>query len=227
VGGRALRHGHRRLGLLHSGPPRRRLPPAEARLGARAFAFARHTMRRIYVLLVPNNRSRTHGTQQRQGRNNEVVISEEKNSPPIDPLRFQNNHAALGPRPELLPDRFGPGRVEATLQHTLSDASQAGTSARHFPPRRQHSALDGQQTEEQQVRLASESDGLLRSARVEYYHPRVHAAGGVLSIPVERVFLRDLEARVQDEAGQRRQGRGEYLSSFTIISIRCGVHGSN
>lgn len=56
-----------------------------------------------------------------------------------------------------------------------------------------------QSTEEQPISVASESNGLLWSARLEHYHSCFDTAHRVLPLPIHRVLLRGVEARIQDD----------------------------
>lgn len=84
--------------------------------------------------------------------------------------------------------------------HGSPNAPETGSTADNVPPRGEHLPLGRQQVEEQQVGVAPQSNGLLRRVSVEHHHPRLDAARRILQVPIDGVFLRNLETRVQDEA---------------------------
>lgn len=83
--------------------------------------------------------------------------------------------------------------------HWPADPHEARTTTHHIPAGCQHLSVGGQQTEEQSICIASQSDGLLRRPSVEHYHTRVHATRCFVQVPVYCLFLRNMEARVQNE----------------------------
>lgn len=110
-------------------------------------------------------------------------------------LTFQNSDTAIRPDPELLPNGASARRLASSL-HGRPDASKTGSATDNVPPRCEHRLVGRQQVEEQQVGVAPESDGFLRGFSMEYHHPRLDAVGGVIQVPVNGLFLRNLETRV-------------------------------
>lgn len=84
------------------------------------------------------------------------------------------------------------------------DQNKTRPSADHLPARHKLLPVDSEQGEKQSGILPPQPNGLLRRVGLEHHHSRQHAAGGVLQVSGYSVFLRNLQACLQEGASWGR-----------------------
>lgn len=99
-----------------------------------------------------------------------------------------------------VPDNVHTRRKSPERRHAGAHAPKAGSRNCHLSAGGQSGHVGDQHAGEVTRRKPSDSAELLRTVGVDDHHARLDAAGDFLSIPQYGVFVRDLEASVQDQA---------------------------
>lgn len=90
---------------------------------------------------------------------------------------------------DVLSDGVHTGRVPAVMRHARPDTQEARPGDRHVPVGQQPGHVGHQHAGEVQGRLPPNTATLLRPVGLDHHHARVHAAGHILPIPLDRVPL--------------------------------------
>lgn len=102
---------------------------------------------------------------------------------------------SMVPSVEKFADRLG---------KTLLEKRQARQGINHIPYSRQHRVVDGEHSGEVSRGGSPGPSSILRSVGMDHHHPRVHAIGYILSVPLGHMPVRDMEDVLQMQIEQRR-----------------------